>query len=74
VTVTSTEPSTVELRLLRALAWMCEQYLRDGKTLDHECMHAGEVAVDLLAEYGLLKPGPRGGTWTEAGRKLLDLI
>jgi hypothetical protein len=62
-----------EKRLLVALAWMCEQYLSDGGSLDHMCMSPGEDAVDLLVEYGLVKPGPgRGGTWTDAGRALLN--
>jgi hypothetical protein len=61
-----------EKRLLVALAWMCEQYLKDGNCLDHMCMSAGERAVELLVQYGLVRPGPRGGTWTEAGEALLN--
>jgi hypothetical protein len=63
-----------ERRLLSALAWMCEQYLGDGKAdgLDHMCMGAGEDAVELLVKYGLVSPSGRGGTWTEAGKALLD--
>ena len=62
-----------EFRLLRSLAWMCDQYLGEaGKEgLDHLYMSAGETAVDLLAEYGLLQADARGGVWTEAGRALL---
>ena len=72
------EPATeMEKRLLVALAWMCQQYLSCdipgvSDYLDHECMGAGEGAVALLAEYGLVDSDPRGGTWTEAGNKLLD--
>lgn len=63
-----------EARLLMGLAWMCEQYLADGKgELDHMCMSAGERAVELLIQYKLLNPGPRGGTWTELGLGLLAL-
>jgi hypothetical protein len=62
-----------ERRLLVALAWMCEQYIGSGRIdfLDHECMGAGEDAVRLLAEFGLVEPSGRGGAWTEAGKTLL---
>ena len=64
-----------EQRLLSALAWMCAQYLQgsDGE-LDHLSMSAGERAVALLIDYGLIAPSGRGGTWTEAGQALLDRI
>lgn len=39
--------------------------------IDHECMGAGEDAVELLVEHGLIAPSGRGGTWTEAGKALL---
>jgi hypothetical protein len=63
-----------ERRLLEALAWMCEQYLtgRHDGVLDHQCMTAGENAVELLIEYGLVRPAGRGGTWTKAGLALLN--
>ena len=62
-----------EKRLLVALAWMCEQYMSDGNGgLDHVFMSAGERAVELLVQYGLVTPDPRGGTWTEAGNALLE--
>ena len=65
-----------ERRLLVVLAWMCEQYLGSGNAdgLDHQCMGAGEDAVELLISYGLVEPFPdgrRGGRWTEAGKTLL---
>ena len=62
-----------ERRLLATLAWMCEQYLGNGKGewLDHEAMGAGEDAIELLARYGLVEPSGRGGRWTDAGRALL---
>lgn len=62
-----------ERRLLVALAWMCEQYLGDGKGewLDHQAMSAGEDAIALLAQYGMVEPSGRGGRWTDAGRALL---
>jgi hypothetical protein len=60
-----------EEQLLVALARMCDQYLKDGSSLDHMSMSAGERAVALLVDYGLLEPVPRGGVWTEAGEALL---
>ncbi len=61
-----------EKRLLVALARMCEQYLKDSDHLDHKFMSAGEGAVEILAEYGLVEPEPTGGTWTDEGRAFLD--
>jgi hypothetical protein len=67
------DQTTSEQRLLCALAWMCEQYLKDGQNgLDHMSMSAGECAVVLLIEYGLVEPRARGGVWTEAGLAMLD--
>ena len=61
-----------ETRLLRSLALMCDQYLQSPEGgLDHLCMSAGEEAVGLLIECGLVKPSVRGGEWTEAGLALL---
>lgn len=61
-----------EQQLLIALAGMCDQYLSDKDgALDHLFMSAGEDAIALLIQYGLVQPGPRGGTWTEAGKALL---
>jgi hypothetical protein len=71
--VSGRPPTTEKERaLLVALAWMCEQYLSNGQGhLDHMYMSAGEDAVGLLAQYGLVEPGARGGTWTEAGQSVL---
>lgn len=64
-----------EEELLGALAWMCRQYLSDRTgELDHLCMSAGERAVELLARYGLVTPGARGGTWTPTGKAFLDTV
>jgi len=60
-----------ERRLLTSLARMCEQYISRDGALDHLCMSAGEGAVALLIEYGLVEPGARGGTWTETGQTFL---
>ena len=64
-----------EQRLLRALAWMCEQYIGIYQTdfLDHECMSAGEGAVAVLADYGLVEvTSLREAKWTDAGKALLN--
>ena len=64
-----------EQRLLSALALMCEQYIGTGRAdfLDHECMSAGEDAVSVLADCGLVEiTSLRGGKWTEAGKALLN--
>jgi hypothetical protein len=63
--------SPKEQRLLRALALMSQQYISRNDALDHECISAGEDAIELLAEYGLVSPEGRGGVWTEEGRRLL---
>lgn len=62
-----------EERLLAALALMVSQYLggEDG-TLDHMCMGAGERAMTILAEYGLVTDDTRHGRWTDAGERFLD--
>ncbi len=68
-----TPVSDEERQLLLALAGMAEQYLGPGDFLDHQCMGAGETAVALLIEYGLVEPdGRRGGAWTEAGKRFLN--
>ncbi len=71
-----TSPMDDDHRVLAALAWMCEQYLGDGSGwLDHECMCAGERALDVLTAHGLVERDPkggRGGRWTHAGQRLLD--
>lgn len=68
-----TPASEREERLLGALAWMVKQYLsvEDGG-LDHVCMSAGEQAMTLLAEYGLVTDDTRHGRWTDAGERFLD--
>jgi hypothetical protein len=65
-------PTNAELELLTALAWMCEQYLNVGDDgLDHKCMSAGERAIKLLHQYGLVDCNDRGAGWTDAGETLL---
>ena len=61
-----------EKKLLEALAWMSQQYLHNGKGLDHLCMSAGERAVKILYQYGLVEDNDRGTAWTELGHKILD--
>lgn len=62
-----------EKKLLEALAWMTEQYLRSkGKGLDHLCMSAGERAIEVLFEHGLVHENRRGTDWTSLGERVLD--
>jgi len=64
-----------EERLVGALAWMCEQYIGTGHAdfLDHQCMNAGERAVEVLESYGMVEVSSgRGAAWTETGKTLLD--
>ena len=58
-----------EQRLLGALVSMTEQYLENGAELDSMAMNAGERALEVLAEYGLvtLQAEGRFGRWTKAG-------
>ncbi len=68
-----------EEKLLIVLVCMARQYLafktKEGReALDSAAMGAGEEAILLLKEYGLveLMPGPGriGAYWTEAGNEL----
>ena len=63
--------SDTERKLLTALAMMCAQYIEEDGVLDHQSMRAGERAVAVLVEQGLVNPSGRGGSWTEAGQALL---
>lgn len=67
---------SAEQKAIRALAWMAEQYLRsDEGILDNLAMSSGELALEVLAEHGLvtwLYGGVRFASWTEEGQKLLD--
>lgn len=67
---------SAEQKALRALAGMTEQYLRrDEGVLDNMAMSSGELALEVLAEHGLvtwLHNGVRFASWTDEGRKLLD--
>jgi len=60
-----------EERMLAAIAHMCGQYMEEDGVVDHMWMSAGELATEILAEYGLLEIEGRGGTWTEAGKAFL---
>ena len=60
-----------EWHLLRALALMCAQYIGQDDWVDHECIGAGEEAVEQLVKYGMLEPSGRGGRWTEVGEALM---
>ena len=57
---------------LWALALMAQQYLEcsDG-ALDHLCMCAGEEALRVLHDKGLVTDFHRGARWTAEGQALL---
>lgn len=63
-----------EERLLKALAWMAVQYLETDGELDSLNISAGEQALEVLEQYGLVivMPGRRIGHWTDAGTALLQ--
>ncbi len=63
-----------ETRLLAALTGMAEQYLTSGGMLDTLCMGAGEGAIQVLEEYGLVEitHGGRCAVWTAEGRAFID--
>jgi hypothetical protein len=65
-----------ECRLLQALCRMVDQYLpAHGKTLDSMAMRAGQDALKVLAEHGLVEyDGTRFGDWTESGIQFLKSI
>ncbi len=64
-----------ERKAVKALAWMCERYLGPGNatSLKHQFMSAGEMAIELLAEHGLVIRTSSGGSWTGEGRAFLEL-
>ncbi|MEM0947157.1 MAG: hypothetical protein AAGK37_07105 [Pseudomonadota bacterium] len=65
----------LEQKTIRALAWMVEQYLRsDDGVLDNMSIHAGELALEALAEHGFVIWVDRARTanWTDEGQRLLN--
>ena len=57
--------------LLAALASMASQYLEEDGTLDHMFISAGEQAMQLLFEHGLIDTAGRCASWTAQGRAFL---
>jgi hypothetical protein len=65
--------SEPESKALIALVLMVDQYMSNG-IIDNLAQHAGEMALQVLADHGLvtLQPGSyRFAHWTDAGRQLL---
>jgi hypothetical protein len=60
------DPTLEELRLLWALANVCDEFIPGSWThIDPGGLGAGETGVMLLAEYGLATfEGSAGGSWT----------
>jgi hypothetical protein len=50
---------------------MCAQFIGEGDWVDHECISAGEEAIQLLIKYGMIEALGRGGRWTQAGMALM---
>lgn len=66
------DDESAEQKALRALAWMSDQYLRHEEgVLDNVAMGSGELAMEVLAEHGLvtwLYDGVRFARWTKRVR------
>lgn len=62
-----------EKKLLVALVKMVDQYLdRYEDEADSRSMSAGEHAIEVLADFGLMEVvNTRFGRWTEAGKKFI---
>jgi hypothetical protein len=58
--------------LLHALALMANQYLDRGNELAHDFMTAGEHALRVLGEHGLVNYNGATATWTAKGLALLE--
>ena len=60
-----------EQKLLVALVKMVDQYLDEyDDEVDSLAMSAGEHAIEVLADFGLMENiNFRFGRWTEAGKK-----
>jgi hypothetical protein len=63
-----------EKKLLIALVAMVHQYLnRYGDEVDNLAESAGEHAIEVLADFGLMElVNTRFGRWTEAGKKFSE--
>jgi hypothetical protein len=69
-----------ESELIHALCDMCIQYLERGNDyagrnhLEDACMSAGQNALDILRDYGLVEDIPDKGTFfTKEAREWLKL-
>jgi hypothetical protein len=65
-----------EKKLVIALVRMVDQYLEQySDEVDSRSMSAGEQAIEVLADFGLMEVvNTRFGRWTEVGNKLLEEI
>jgi hypothetical protein len=63
-----------EKKLLIALVQMVKQYLDEkGGEVYSLSMSAGEHAIEVLAQFGLMvSTNPASGRWTEAGKEFID--
>ncbi len=67
------KPMTLsERKMLHSLAWMVSQYLENNEgCIDHLCMSAGEQAVDILFNFGIVSGTSRNEEWTAKGKEFL---
>jgi hypothetical protein len=65
-----------EKKLLMALVAMVHQHLQEyGDEVDNLAESAGERAIQVLADFGLMEMvNTRFGRWTEAGKKFSEEI
>lgn len=65
-----------ERRLLTALVYMVRQHLPEhGDEIDNLAESAGERAIQVLADFGLMElRNSRFGFWTEAGKNFIKEI
>jgi len=63
--------SARERQILRALAAMAYQWMTDREgVVWHSFVSAGEEAVEVLEQFGLIERAENGGwNWTELGRE-----
>lgn len=65
------DPNLDELKILAVLVRVCRQFMPGDYTfLSHDFLSAGEAAVTILSEYGLMGPDAGGGFWNTRSQLL----
>lgn len=58
------KPTDDELRLLAALIGVCDQFMPGERPyVSHDFVSAGEWAVEILSNYGVIEKDDAGGSW-----------